>query len=410
MTKQTLPHHKSATGRAKDPSTIRTDFDDDDEGSSSSLSGEGGGGGCDVLHELRRYEQSIAIKPDEIIPALAMRCYHLPRNSYCEDWMQYFQNNHPLLGLFCHHKHHPIRLRLRLLHLTGSVVFGLAVTNIIWLFFYYNGTDQGEPVMTIQLRGFSDNNNDENNGASTAAAANGTFASDASPASDDDNNNYAANNKIAITQGMVLLWTVGALLHAIFDNTVWYMTACVCCLSSRKVSAYRQWGTYTIVVSVLVIAVVATLAMLIRTTVEEMQQQSGYNNYNADEPRVSSITNRPSSLSLHEASVVQLLICYAIEFAIATLLYYPVIATILFSGILGCGNMPVLGGRPYEIKLLEKTQQKRLEEQRRRRQAAATLQQASSSTGADLSRLKGMIIDLERPKIHHATASNHRLP
>ena len=38
--------------------------------------------------------------------------------------------------------------------------------------------------------------------------------------------------------------------------------------------------------------------------------------------------------------------------------YYPMFETVLFSGVLGCGSIPVLGGRPYEMKKEAKAQLK----------------------------------------------------
>ena len=42
---------------------------------------------------------------------------------------------------------------------------------------------------------------------------------------------------------------------------------------------------------------------------------------------------------------------YGIEFTVSLFIYYPVIETILFSGLLGCwsGKVPILGGRPGQI-------------------------------------------------------------
>merc|ERR1712062_134573 len=42
---------------------------------------------------------------------------------------------------------------------------------------------------------------------------------------------------------------------------------------------------------------------------------------------------------------------YLVELSLALLFYYPSMVTILFSGILGCGTLPFLGGRPREIKI-----------------------------------------------------------
>jgi hypothetical protein len=45
------------------------------------------------------------------------------------------------------------------------------------------------------------------------------------------------------------------------------------------------------------------------------------------------------------------LLGYLVEFVLALFVYYPIAVTIVFSGVLGCdGRIPVLGGRPREVK------------------------------------------------------------
>mmetsp|Transcript_4110 Transcript_4110/g.8710 ORF Transcript_4110/g.8710 Transcript_4110/m.8710 type:complete len:213 (+) Transcript_4110:177-815(+) len=41
---------------------------------------------------------------------------------------------------------------------------------------------------------------------------------------------------------------------------------------------------------------------------------------------------------------------YALEFVVSLFVYYPLVETVLFSGVLGCGRIPFLGGRPYAMK------------------------------------------------------------
>jgi hypothetical protein len=256
---------------------------------------------CNVIDQLEAYEErvsGITRKERDLVPALALRCYHLPGYSCCDDWLQYFQNNHPIFGICCHHRLHPIGFQSRLLLLIGSITFGLSVTNIIFLWFYYSGSDQNNPAVTVNVNGFGNVDSEQ--------ASQGTFE---------------------ITQGMVLLWTVGGLLHAVFDNTAWYMSACVCCLSSRRWDKFKSCGTWCVVVTVVFFTVIATLAVVLRTSAEHL-------------------------------SIYKYLISYATELVLALFVYYPLIGTVLFTGILGCGNVPILGGRPYEVKMEAKRIQK----------------------------------------------------
>lgn len=60
-----------------------------------------------VIRQLEQYEDGmseVSRQQRELIPALAWRSYHLPGNSWCQDWMQYYKNNHPVFGICCHHK------------------------------------------------------------------------------------------------------------------------------------------------------------------------------------------------------------------------------------------------------------------------------------------------------------------
>lgn len=57
-----------------------------------------------VRRRLEKYEERIPNRREQIekeerlIAALAMRSYHLPDHTYCDDWLQYLQNNHPIIG------------------------------------------------------------------------------------------------------------------------------------------------------------------------------------------------------------------------------------------------------------------------------------------------------------------------
>ena len=40
---------------------------------------------------------------------------------------------------------------------------------------------------------------------------------------------------------------------------------------------------------------------------------------------------------------------YALELVFALFIFYFITSTVFFTGILGCGRLPILGGRPYEL-------------------------------------------------------------
>ena len=76
-----------------------------------------------------------------IVPILASRSYHIPGNTWWQDWIQYFANNHPVFGLCFHHKLHPVGKCKRVIVLIGSIACGLVISNV--LFLYFLSTSQG---------------------------------------------------------------------------------------------------------------------------------------------------------------------------------------------------------------------------------------------------------------------------
>lgn len=267
---------------------------------------------------------------EELIPALAWRRYHLPRYSYCDDLQQYFANNHPLFGLCCRHPLHPIQSKQRLINLFGSIIFGLAVTNIIWLWFELDEERSGDdPLLTITLKNATHTGNELLDSAS---------------------------GEISLTTGMAVLWTVGGGLHALFDNTVWYLTACICCLeanSQNRLMNCRKFGAYSVGIVIVLCTIAATFAVLLRAALDNSDSE-----VTLEDLKSAGITD--DNIDLYAAadsrSTYRFLISYAIEVGLALFVYFPVVGFVLFSGVLGCGVIPVLGGRPLEVRQEEKAE------------------------------------------------------
>jgi hypothetical protein len=271
---------------------------------------------------------------EETIPALANRAYHLPGYSGCSDWIQFMVNNHPLLGICCYHRLHPIGVRMRLVQLVGSVMFGLVITNIVWLWCIFNEIDQEQKVISVTIGGVPQN--------TTISSYEGLSSSE----------------EFTITQGMVILWTVGVSLHAIFDQTIWFITACSCCLPGQSLECLqgcRKYSNYLAVVTVVICTAAATFFVLVRAALEEEDTVG-------DMPQVTTGEDAADDIDIlfknQHASAYDFLISYATELVLALFVYNPLVGTILFSGILGCGSIPGLGGRPYELKQEEKKRAK----------------------------------------------------
>jgi hypothetical protein len=118
--------------------------------------------------------------------------------------------------------------------------------------------------------------------------------------------------------GLLILWAGISCLHAAHDALVWYL----CCAKIKL--GYLLWLFLWVGAAVMIIAV-------------SIDQPEPYD-------------------------PIEVLIYAGIEVAVSWLFWYPLVATILFSGILGCNvsRFPVLGGRPRQVRL------RRLESPRQR--------------------------------------------
>jgi len=154
-------------------------------------------------------------------------------------------------------------------------------------------------------------------------------------------------SNFVLTQGMVVLWTVGAILHAVYDLVVWNVMACPCCHpggrwgDAQHASKVKDCGSYLMVPVVLALLATASVAVLRRAAGEE--DSDGDDNYSdSDSNILSTEFNGLQSFSF--------LSKYAIELALTWFVWFPLVGTIVFSGKLGCnGRMPILGGRPRDL-------------------------------------------------------------
>ena len=74
-------------------------------------------------------------------------------------------------------------------------------------------------------------------------------------------------------------------------------------------------------------------------------------------------------------------LAYLVGMTLSFFIYYPVGTLILFSGILGCYRLPVLGGRPREVRIEEKINkkaEKRRMKKRRSQKSTVELRRSSS--------------------------------
>lgn len=237
----------------------------------------------------------------------AARSAHLPGNNWCQDWIQWMRNNHPLLGLCCRHQLNPVGIGPRMVILICSISFGLLVTNLVYLF-YRNFPDANGAVISIDI-------------------------------DEDGYSDYS--NSFVITYEMIVLWTLGGLLHSLLDLGMWHLTACACCIQSCIAKA----GPYVAIAIAAVISAAATLAVVWRAMYEDnLIENSSANNV------VEGQNNEWIEVSNIQS--FQFLYSYYLELMIVWFFTYPIMATIFFSGaVWSC--IPCIGGRPKEIKRQE---------------------------------------------------------
>lgn len=158
---------------------------------------------------------------------------------------------------------------------------------------------------------------------------------------------YTGIPEISVTKVMITLWTLGSFLHTVFDLGLWHMKACTICRYGGLVDEkLARTGRLVGLFIVLVVMGVGGYAVLLRATLEYHGEGSV-----SDEVAESIQNSEIYDLDIEDKRSFKFLLGYLVEFILALFVYYPIAVTVLFSGVLGCnGRVPVLGGRPREIK------------------------------------------------------------
>jgi hypothetical protein len=272
------------------------------------------GNGKTASASLSRHESN---ESDQVTKErLLQGCYHLPGNSYAQDLLQYFCNTHPLLGIWFHHPLHPISGSLRAAFFIGSLAFGLAVSNIIYVAFVIDNSKYNATYYNLQVN----------------KTVTGYSAID------------SQLTQVSVTNGMIALWTLGGVLNALYDSFIWTIASCQCL--NKKQEGNDRLRFYVIMFIVLGVVTGSTLVVLIRATLDSNQQTAD-------------LANKLQLKYTPHAESYRFLISFAVEVALSLFVWYFVVGLVLFTGVLGCNaRLPVLGGRPYEIKRLEQEKQK----------------------------------------------------
>jgi len=199
-----------------------------------SVAGESRVSASDKLkkYAIRAHKGHDAVAEEElsIKRLFASRSAHLPGNNWCQDWIQWMMNNHPLLALCCRHRLNPVGLCPRLIILLSSISFGMIATNLVYLF-YRSHPDANATVFSIVI-GENDN---------------------------------GATESLELTYEAIVVWTLGGLLHSLVDLGMWHLNACACCMNSWFA---RLGPLFSIAVAALLTAC-STFAILWRANYED---------------------------------------------------------------------------------------------------------------------------------------------
>eukprot|EP00553_Chaetoceros_curvisetus_P007779 CAMPEP_0204612750 /NCGR_PEP_ID=MMETSP0717-20131115/809_1 /ASSEMBLY_ACC=CAM_ASM_000666 /TAXON_ID=230516 /ORGANISM="Chaetoceros curvisetus" /LENGTH=206 /DNA_ID=CAMNT_0051624953 /DNA_START=12 /DNA_END=629 /DNA_ORIENTATION=+ len=125
-----------------------------------------------------------------LVRLLSRKAMHLPHGSWCQDWINFMKNNHPVFGICFHHRLHPLKVQHRLYILLASISFGLTATNAVYLYNAFNNDEMSKVLLQISLR-------------------------------DDAALNINNIEALEVTYGVLFLWTVGGAMHAAFDIGMW---------------------------------------------------------------------------------------------------------------------------------------------------------------------------------------------
>lgn len=266
-----------------------------------------------------------------LIPLLARRSYHLPGNTWWDDWLQWLKNNHILFGICLHHPLHPLETWERCLYLTASISFGLVATGTIYYLQTYHAQFMEQEIVVAPT----------------------------------------IPNYLHITYGMLALWTLGGAFHSIFDMVVWHVMACACCHPGGRYGhtalshRCKDAGSWMLVPIIAFLLGLAGYFVLLRASNDnnDMVTQDPVDDYDDgddgewryydDDVAAAAALQNVDLDNIQGADDFAFLIKYAIELVLAWFVYFPVLGTVLFSGILGCnGWLPILGGRPRDVNLV----------------------------------------------------------
>lgn len=287
--------------------------------------------------------------PDKIVPYLVRRAFHIPGNSYFQDWYQYcIANNHPFFGLFCHYKFHPVTQLERVIVFLASICASLVVSNTFLLYFLWKDGLNANEIFITQ-------------------------GDDIIPA-------------ISYESYELASLTLGAILVTIFDLTIWYIAACGCVEAGGKLEHLNTITFLGSVVLLVVLMGVATLATLLALLASSYRNDPSLNTTDIFTDGFDAINTTAAFSMFGTKAATNTGLTFVYQLLLSLFAYDIIFATTIFSGVLG--GLPFvgkfLGGRPAEIKQVKrkkrKAERKKKRKLKRKKQKKSRRRSEESST------------------------------
>lgn len=238
-----------------------------------------------------------------IIQRLACRRFHIPGNTYWEDYIYWFNNNQTFVCFWLADPRHPLGRRERVINLIASLSFGLAATCSVVLWFYYH--QKNFDRVLFHFFGFK------------------------------------------VTTGTLTLLSFSGPFHVAFDLGIYFIQACPPCrtggiLANHLPKSHRQCWLW-LGAHVAFLITIAALSLAINFTLVRASLAADGTAQN-----ITTIPQYYSFLGLYLAEVI-----------VSNFIAFPIVTFIVFSGVLGCGVIPGIGGRPYQVKKWERMQERK---------------------------------------------------
>ena len=162
--------------------------------------------------------------------------------------------------------------------------------------------------------------------------------------------NIAGQHLELDTSHMTILWTIGSMAHSTFDFGLWHLIACGHC-NQRNDLGVAGWGASVFLVMVIVSLTKVSVyfrafspeegenegEFLNSTTIEGEESNSGFH----------TVLDYVDSENEKD---FRFLFGYMIEIFLSLFVSTPLVQTVVFSGVLGCGCIPFLGGRTQSVR------------------------------------------------------------